>query len=811
MKLKKVLLLIIFSCLALPAMGQLSDLHYLPPLKQGSNHQAISEQAIYFSTPETNSFNVAIYRGTNTIPIHTFTLSNAAPVTYYLPVGDNNITLVDNGNTGVVLTNSGLRIESKGEKFYANYRGSSQHQATSLTSKGRQAMGTKFKWGGIPNRGHQITLSSTLGMMATEDGTTVKIYGYHPNSEFRLQGNVGGITSDTYTVTLNKNESFVLEAYKGTTNLNKDGWLGATIESDKNIVISNGGLNVGISPGSGSRDAGIDQPVPENRIGKEYVFIRGNGVSATEKPIIIGTQNNTDIFVNGSATAIATINNGDYFEIPESHYNQHSPGGNMFVRTSKDAYAYQLLAGASGIQTIGLNFVAPVNCLLPDNLNNIPSVQDAAGTTMNGGVSIIASTSTPDENIKVTDGAGPVDLPAANPVPGAPDWKTYYVSGLTGNVSVQSTGPIAVGFVGYSGNKGIGGYYSGFDTVPSVDLQIVGGGCLPGAAIEVVDANFDAYQWYESGEAIPGAILSTYTPTVAGDYYVKVTKGGCTYDSQPIAVYSCLPDIIIKKRASTASILEGDTLTYTITVESLGVDPVTNLVVTDNLPTGLSLLSATPSVGNWSAPNWNIGTVKAGELVRLDLEISADELPYNSSITSYTNTATHTQDQTDSNITQDAPTATVSIANNELTLTKKVLPAPDGAYDTLEEVMTYELVVTNHGPDTLTDISITDPIADPGSISPANLASLAPGNSATFTLTHAITQADLQAYQVVNSAMAYGSLPNGFVISDESDDPDNPTDFDRNGDGEPDDPTVTPLKNPRNVITNRRITFRVKP
>ncbi|MDX1326895.1 MAG: DUF11 domain-containing protein [Arenibacter sp.] len=811
MNLKKVLLIIIHCCLAMPAFGQLSDLHYLPPLKQGGNNQAIEQQAIYFSTPETDPFNVSIYRGTSNTPLHTFTLSNGAPYIYTLATGDNNITLVDNNNTGVVLTNSGLRIESSGEKFYTNYRGSSKHQATSLTSKGRQAMGTKFKWGGIPNRGSQNSLTTTLGIMATKNNTTIKIYGYHPDSQFRLQNNVAGITSDTYTITLNKNESFVLEAYKGTTTFNVDGWLGATIESDKDIVISNGGLNVGVNPGSGSRDAGIDQPVPQNRIGKEYVFIRGNGTSLTEKPIIIGTQNNTEIFVNGSATPIATINDGDYFEVPESHYNQHSSGGNMFVRTSKDAYAYQLLAGASGIQTIGLNFVAPVNCLLPDNLNNIPSVRDAAGTTMNGGVSIIASTSTPDDNIVVTDGTGPVTLPAANPVPGAPDWKTFYVPNLNGNVSVQSTGPIAVGFVGYSGNKGIGGYYSGFDTVPSVDLQTRGGGCLPGATIEVVDANFDAYQWYESGNAIPGAIFQIHTPTKAGDYYVKVTKGGCTYDSQPIAVYYCLPDVIIKKKADTASILEGDTFTYTITVESLGVDPVTNLVVTDNLPAGLTLVSASPSVGSWSSPNWNIGTINAGELVRLDLEVSADELPYNTTITSYTNTATHTQDQLDSNRTADEPSATVSITNNELTLTKKVLPAPDGAYDTLGEIMTYQLVVTNHGPDTLTDIRITDAIADLGSISPASLASLAPGNSATFTLTHTITQADLQAFQVVNSATAYGSLPNGFVISDESDDPDNPTNFDSNGDGEPDDPTVTPLKNPRSVITNRRITYRVKP
>jgi len=83
-----------------------------------------------------------------------------------------NITLVTNTNTGRVLSNSGLRFESdNGEKFYVNYRGRSSAQATSLTSKGRQAAGTLFKWGGRPNYGNgQNSLNATLGIMATDPG-----------------------------------------------------------------------------------------------------------------------------------------------------------------------------------------------------------------------------------------------------------------------------------------------------------------------------------------------------------------------------------------------------------------------------------------------------------------------------------------------------------------------------------------------------------------------------------------------------------------------------------------------------------------
>lgn len=646
--------------------AQLSDLHYLPPLKQGSNNQAIQQQAIYLSTPETTAFTVNAYLGTSTTPLTTFSISKTTPATYNLSEGDNNITLVDNSNTGVKLTSSGLRFEApSGKEFYVNYRGVSTSQGASLTSKGRAAMGTSFKWGGVPNLGTHVSKSNTLGIMATEDNTTVTLSGYDTDCVFRLGSDKAGITADSYQITLDANESFVFEAYMGNTfsTAQSQGWIGASVVSDKDIVISNGSMNFGRQANSSNRDAGIDQPVPENKLGKEYVFVRGRGGTngATEFPIIIGTQNNTEIYVNGSTTAIATINKGGYFEIPSSYYSSNSVGANMFVTTSKDAYAYQCMAGSSAIYTQGLNFVAPVNCLLPDTMDNIPQITDVAGTTLSGGVTIIASTSTPDENIQVTDDTGAVALTTAQTVAGTSLWKTFYIPGLTGNVSVASTGPIAVGFFGYNGARGIAGYFSGFDTVPDVDLQVTGGGCLPDAQVEVVDPNFDDYQWYENGTLVAGANSSSYTPSGAGDFYVRVTKGGCTYDSQSLAAYYCEPDIVLNKDADQNTVNEGDTVTFSITVESLGVDPVSNLVLTDVLPAGLELVSTSISKGTFSYPDWTIGDMDSGDLETLTLVTKASLNNIYLSSTDYTNTVTNSQDQTDSNTTTDDPSETVTV------------------------------------------------------------------------------------------------------------------------------------------------------
>ncbi len=75
---------------------------------------------------------------------------------------------------------------------------------------------------------------------------------------------------------------------------------------------------------------------------------------------------------------------------------------------------------------------------------------------------------------------------------------------------------MAVGFFGVNNNQGVAGYFSGFDTVPEVRLEIVGGGgCLPNSDIAEVTGNFDAYQWFFDGVLVPGENGPTFQPTVA--------------------------------------------------------------------------------------------------------------------------------------------------------------------------------------------------------------------------------------------------------------------------------------------------------
>ena len=126
----------------------------------------------------------------------------------------------------------------------------------------------------------------------------------------------------------------------------------------------------------------------------------------------------------------------------------------------------------------------------------------------------------------------------------------------------------------------------------------------------------------------------------------------------------------------------------------------------------------------------------------------------------------------------DTAVVTVFVMEPELTLTKD---AANGTYDSVGDVINYTLVVTNTGNVTVTNITVTDTNADTGSISPATIATLAQGQSVTVTATHTITQADLNSGFVRNLATVTGQDPTGGLVTDESEDPTNPSQPGDNG------------------------------
>ena len=686
----RLVFLLLTTAVILPSYAQLSDLHYLPPLKQKGHltkTPAVNNHVIWLSTPSVTPITVNIYRGTSTTAIATVSVSKSAPY-QYLPGngsimpgtssydGNNNVTLLTDANTGSVQSNSGLKFQStNGERFYVNWRASiANSHASSLTSKGRAALGKSFKWVGVPNRGLDTgKISSSLGIMATEDNTVVQIFGYNSSTTFRLGSDAAGITNDDLTINLNAGETYVLEApISSSSSPNIDGWLGASISSNKDIAVSIGQLHLQITEYI-RQDAGFDQIIPENKLGKEYVFVRGNGVNNVEVPVIIAIENDTKIYVNGSTTPLATINNGDYYEIQGSYYSggvSSSAGDNMYVNTSKPVYAIQSLSGSSDAKTSDINFIAPVNCLMSNTIDNIPTIQNIANVTITGGITILASATIPNSEISVkygTNFSSTVSLATLNAdeksVTGTSEWKTFFLSGLTGSVSVTATGPIAVGFFGASVDIGASGYFSGFETIPSVEVTTIGDGCLP-SSILTATSGFSQYIWYNNGTILPDVSANTYTPTAAGSYSVTVSNGSCTYESASQNIFDCTPEIIVRTEADKTYTTPGGAVVFKVYVKYLGDFDVTNVSVATTFPTAtFNRVSASATYGTIGASspfNWTIGTMRNGEEHIMTINATA-----NSTASTVTGTMTVSTTQTftgtESNKATDDFTETVTI------------------------------------------------------------------------------------------------------------------------------------------------------
>jgi len=107
------------------------------------------------------------------------------------------------------------------------------------------------------------------------------------------------------------------------------------------------------------------------------------------------------------------------------------------------------------------------------------------------------------------------------------------------------------------------------------------------------------------------------------------------------------------------------------------------------------------------------------------------------------------------------------------------------------DTINYTFTVINTGNVNLFDVVISDDLV-PVDGGPINLL-VGETDATTFTAVYTITAADLQAGMVENTATAIGEDANGGIISDVSDDPNNPSDIDINNDAEPDDPTITLL------------------
>ena len=528
--------------------GQFSKTHYIPPIG-GSDSQPIQNHYLYISCPSVDPITARITSvGGGFIDVE---VSRDNPYQQLIGNTLNSQMHVSEANTGTVLPNKGFIIESEDQVYVAVRVIATPQgfQAGGLVSKGQAALGKIFRIGSLVNTGiPSITdnHSTFISVLATENNTTVNFSDINLGVTFVHNPTIG---NNVPSVILNRGESYVL-AVKGPNPNNKDGLIGALVASDKPIAVNCGSFAGTNGDNPNNLDLGFDQIVPVERVGTEYIFVKGKGVNLVERPILVAHEDNTQIFVGNNGVPIATINAGNYYAIDGSFY---SNAGNMYVQTSKPVFAYQGLGGTIDQPNQELFFVPPLSCETPRIIDNVPFINLIGNLTYSGTVNLVTAAGATLsfiingnnytlDNLPVFNTTGPI------PVDGNDAYVTYSFDGLSGNVTVISSASVYLSYYGSNSASTYGGFYSGFIFKPEVRFETVDASvenCIPNVSLGVNTVTaFDIFQWYFNDAPIPNATSANYIPTEPGYYYVQATVSNCnsTINSDIFPVSSCAED-----------------------------------------------------------------------------------------------------------------------------------------------------------------------------------------------------------------------------------------------------------------------------
>ena len=200
-------------------------------------------------------------------------------------------------------------------------------------------------------------------------------------------------------------------------------------------------------------------------------------------------------------------------------------------------------------------------------------------------------------------------------------------------------------------------------------------------------------------------------------------------------------DLAVTKVDDVDPVLAGDALSYTLTVSNAGPSDATDVVVTDTLPAGMTLVSTTGCTEDPNGvPICTLGTIAAGGSAQFTVSVTVD-----SSLTgTLTNTATASSSAADPNPADNSVSEDTAVnAEADLAITKvdDVDPnVPGGA-------LAYTITVDNLGPSDATDVVVTDTLPagvtlvstsgcleDPTGVPTCSLGTIVSGGSAQVTV-----------------------------------------------------------------------------
>ncbi|WP_254097226.1 gliding motility-associated C-terminal domain-containing protein [Aquimarina sp. Aq107] len=429
-----------------------------------------------------------------------------------------------------------------------------------------------------------------------------------------------------------------------------------------------------------------------------------------------------------------------------------------------------------------------------------------------------------DETVETPDGDGSTDSDPTNdttvttftPSPNLSVIKTVRVAGSVLNdvieydIVVTNTGNVTLTDIEITDDNADAGSIVGSPIVslaPGVSVTVTANQTITQADI---DAGYIENSATATGDSPLGGPDDVSDVSDAGDETVETPDGDGSTDSDPtndttVTTFTPSPSLSVIKTVRVAGSVLNDVIEYDIVVTNTGNVTLTNIEITDDNAdagsiVGSPIVSLAPGVSVTVTANQTItqADIDAGYIENSATATGDSPLGGPDDVSDVSDAGDETVEtpdgdgSTDSDPTNDTTVTTFTPSPN-LSVIKTVRVAGS----VLNDVIEYDIVVTNTGNVTLTDIEITDDNADAGSIVGSPIVSLAPGVSVTVTANQTITQADIDAGYIENSATATGDSPLGGPddvsdVSDAGDETVETPDGDGSTDSDPtNDTTVT--------------------
>ncbi len=213
-----------------------------------------------------------------------------------------------------------------------------------------------------------------------------------------------------------------------------------------------------------------------------------------------------------------------------------------------------------------------------------------------------------------------------------------------------------------------------------------------------------------------------------------------TNNQDSVSALQPVADLAVTKTVIPASPNVGTNVTFSISVTNNGPAAAPNVVARDILPTGLDLVSATPSRGTINPANgvWTIGNMPSGDVVTLTIVATAVEAGPMLNVF-----GANSPDVIDPNLDNNTVEVPLNAQLADLAVTK-VADVPNPPHGSN---VTYTITITNNGPSDASGIVLGDQLAynqtfisalpSQGSFDSATwtVGGLAAGGSATLLLT----------------------------------------------------------------------------